>query len=139
MSVIHPFVSTKTDGSDDTVVRPSNWNAPHVTDDSGKGFLIQGNASTGELESALKNFQAGSASTDSLTTAAGATEDVVIGSGIPSGGRPIATIKQYTGDGIPVIVQCTASGGSLNVTIGNAGLAPLSDVVTINFVIFTSD
>ncbi len=29
MAVVHEFVSAKSDGADDTLVRPSNWNADH--------------------------------------------------------------------------------------------------------------
>lgn len=138
MSVTHAFVSNKTDGSDDTVVRPSNWNAPHVVDNSGKGFLLQGNPSTGVVESTFTNFVTVPLPTDSLTTAPGAKSDVVIGSGVPSG-ILIGSVGGYTGDGIPVLVQAFISGGSVHATIGNAGSDPLSDVVNLNFVIFTSD
>lgn len=134
MSVTHPFVSTKTDGSDDTVVRPSNWNAPHVVDDDGKGFLIQGDPSTGELISSGQNFSFTSLATDPLTTGAGAKTDLSMGSGVEDG-VVIANIAEYSGDGIPVIVQASVSGGQFQITIGNAGLVPLSDVATINFLL----
>jgi len=33
MGVKHPFVNLKADGGDDTITRPSDWNADHVTED----------------------------------------------------------------------------------------------------------
>jgi hypothetical protein len=55
ISFKHAFTNPKSDGSDDTVVRPSNWNAEHVlTLDSARviGRATAGNGAAEELDGA---------------------------------------------------------------------------------------
>jgi microcystin-dependent protein len=40
MQVTHSFVSTKTDGSDSSLVRPSSWNANHVVEALADGIVL---------------------------------------------------------------------------------------------------
>lgn len=50
VSITHPFVSTKSDGGDTSVVRPTNWNAAHtITMATGK-VLGRTTAGTGAVE-----------------------------------------------------------------------------------------
>ena len=63
MAITHPFVSTKADGGDATLVRPSNWNANHTI---GAGTIVTADIADGAITAAK--------------LAAGAS-DVVVGSG----------------------------------------------------------
>ena len=47
MALNHTFVSAKADGGDATLIRPSNWNEPHVIDTDGLIFPGIVNAGTG--------------------------------------------------------------------------------------------
>jgi hypothetical protein len=49
LSITHSFVSTKADGTDTTVVRPSNWNATHVVGGSVAFSELTGNIATTQM------------------------------------------------------------------------------------------
>ena len=65
ITVTHPFVSAIADGVDDTVVRPSNWNASHTL----VGTVDVANGGTGSSTSAGAPFALKGANTD-LTSVA---------------------------------------------------------------------
>ena len=44
-TITHPFVSTKSDGEDTSLVRPSNWNASHTVSGYETGQILFGNMS----------------------------------------------------------------------------------------------
>ena len=49
LSITHSFVSTKADGTDTTVVRPSNWNATHVVGGSVAFSELTGNIAVSQM------------------------------------------------------------------------------------------
>jgi len=50
ISITHPFVSAKVDGTDPTVVQPSNWNEPHVITMSTGTLLGRSSAGIGPAQ-----------------------------------------------------------------------------------------
>src|SRR6516164_8583136 len=49
LSITHSFVSAKADGTDTTVVRPSNWNAAHVVGGSVAFSELTGNIAVSQM------------------------------------------------------------------------------------------
>ena len=74
MSVTHPFVSTKGDGGDATLVRPSNWNAAHTV------AIVAADISTNAVETAkilAKNVTTAKIADAAITQAQVKTQTVV--------------------------------------------------------------
>lgn len=104
----HIFVNTKTDGSDATVVRPSNWNDVHVID---SGTIVNAALAVMAANTLKGNNTVGSASPADLTTAQVKTM-LAIAAGDVSGLATIAT---------------TGSGANLSAgTVANAALANMA-------------
>jgi hypothetical protein len=47
LDIKHAFVSTKADGGDDTLVKPSDWNASHSIVSTGSTGMVLGRDNTG--------------------------------------------------------------------------------------------
>lgn len=83
------------------------------------------------------NKRNGRISTESLTTAAGATQAITLTNDrIAAASNIVGSIALYAGTGLPIIKSIVCSAGSAVITLHNAhGAAALNDVVRIDFII----
>ncbi len=81
---------------------------------------------------------AGIATTDTLTTLAGATESIVITNTLVAvGDIVVASLQSYAGAGIPVIQTVTAGAGIITIVLRNIDTTDALDApVSISFVVF---
>lgn len=105
ISITHPFVSTKVDGTDPTVVQPSNWNESHVITMATGTLLGRSSAGVGPAQE-LDITQ--------LPTM-GTTGDLYVGT---SGGyfRATATVGSWRTSGGTNVIQWNYSTGDFTAT-----------------------
>lgn len=98
------------------------------------GALLQANASTGQIETSNIQLQYTTLTSDSLTLAPGATQQIEFdGTIITLFGLLFGTLQDYGGAGIPLLVSVSTIGeGVVLVTIVNVGLAPMNAPITVN-------
>lgn len=122
ISLKHLFTSGKADGTDSTLVQPSNWNAEHVLQLAANRLVGRTTAGTGNAEEisvgAGLTFGSGSLSAN-ITSVAGRTGAVVLTSADVSGVAPLAS-PTFTGTitGASMTLTGTLSGAAISGTTG---------------------
>ncbi len=106
--ITHPFVSAKGDGTDATLVRPSNWNAAHTTSMATSKLLGRSTAGVGSFEelaiSALMLSLLNSADANAFMT--------TLGVGVFSTGDAKVTLKTAADPGWVMMDDGTIGDGS---------------------------
>ena len=120
ITINHPFVSAKGDGSDATVVRPSNWNASHnlnMATNRVVGRLSAGNGLAEELP--VTAFMMGLLNTADFATLA-------IALGLPTTGDAKLTFKQVADAGWVLV-----NDGAIGDALSGAGTRANADTVNL--------
>jgi microcystin-dependent protein len=120
ITINHPFVSAKVDGSDATLVRPSNWNASHDLKMATSRIIGRLTAGPGLAEELpITSYMAGL-----LNTADGAALAAVLG--LPTTGDAVLTFKTVAASGWVLMndgsIGDAASGGTTRANVDTQAL-----------------